>query len=622
MSVTPVNITRVSQNFRYDALLAASRRTSLELLLQQQRLSSGRAFISASEDPIAASEAFKLHESLDQQGQIATNAQHASNVLDASDAALSDVSGLLNDAQGLAIRSAGSLTSPAERSAAAEEVASIIRQLTNVGNRQFGKLFLFAGRDTTAAPFVSALGGVAYHGDTGDVLARVNLLDQQAINLPGNMLFGALSGTQASTVDLSPALTATTRLEDLRTADGQTVPLVPVVITDTGSGATFSVDLSQAGTIDDVIDRINSAAQAAGSSLTASLSGNQIQLSGPASVGSSLLIGPMLQRVVSATTPIADLAGGTGVNLTAPIVITNGGTSATVDLSAAQTVQDILNALNSAGVEVRAQINAAGTGIEVLNQVSGTLLSIGEQGGTTATNLGIRTLDLTTPLSQLNFGAGVQTVSGTDFRITAANGSVLDVDVDPALTVGDVITQINTAAGAAGVAVQASLADAGGIRLVDSTGGSGTLAVSRLNGSFAADDLGLAPPASASSTELIGTDPGAVRANGVLTALVDLERALRRDDTPGITDAGQRLTAGIDDLNRVHGEIGARAQAMQTNLTQVQDAVVSTRSFLSQVEDVDYTEAVTRFQQAQTALQSILLTGARMLNISLLDFLG
>jgi flagellar hook-associated protein 3 FlgL len=330
----------------------------------------------------------------------------------------------------------------------------------------------------------------------------------------------------------------------------------------------------------------------------------------------------MLQRVVSATTPIADLAGGTGVNLTAPIVITNGGTSATVDLSAAQTVQDILNALNSAGVEVRAQINAAGTGIEVLNQVSGTLLSIGEQGGTTATNLGIRTLDLTTPLSQLNFGAGVQTVSGTDFRITAANGSVLDVDVDPALTVGDVITQINTAAGAAGVAVQASLADAGGIRLVDSTGGSGTLAVSRLNGSFAADDLGLAPPASANSTELIGTDPGAVRANGVLTALVDLERALRRDDTPGITDAGQRLTAGIDDLNRVHGEIGARAQAMQTNLTQVQDAVVSTRSFLSQVEDVDYTEAVTRFQQAQTALQSILLTGARMLNISLLDFLG
>jgi flagellin-like hook-associated protein FlgL len=373
-----------------------------------------------------------------------------------------------------------------------------------------------------------------------------------------------------------------------------------------------------------MLDLINSAALAAGSSITAALNGNQIELSGPAAVaaGSAALLGVPLRRVVSMTTLVTELSGGTGVDLSDPIVITNGGATATVDLSGATTVQDVLNAINGAGVEVRAQINADGTGIEVLNQDSGTLLSIGEQGGATAGALGIRTLALSTPLAQLNFGAGVETVAGADLQITAANGSAFDVDIDPAQTIGAVIDQISAAASTAGIAVQASLADAGGIRLTDTTGGTGSLSVSRLSNSFAADDLGLLEPAVATPTELIGGNVGAVRVNGVLTALVDLERALRRDDTPGITDAGQRLSEGIDELNRVHGVIGARARAMQTNLAQTQDAAVTTRSFLSQVEDVDFTAAVTRFQQAQTALQGILLTGARLLNISLLDFLG
>ena len=48
----------------------------------------------------------------------------------------------------------------------------------------------------------------------------------------------------------------------------------------------------------------------------------------------------------------------------------------------------------------------------------------------------------------------------------------------------------------------------------------------------------------------------------------------------------------------------------------------STQELLSEVEDLDYTEAVTKFQQAQTALQASLLTGSQILNTSLLDFLS
>ena len=61
--------------------------------------------------------------------------------------------------------------------------------------------------------------------------------------------------------------------------------------------------------------------------------------------------------------------------------------------------------------------------------------------------------------------------------------------------------------------------------------------------------------------------------------------------------------------------------AMITRLHRTEDAVLATKTLLSDLTDLDYTEAVTRFQQAQTALQANLLTGSRMLQISLMDFL-
>ena len=51
------------------------------------------------------------------------------------------------------------------------------------------------------------------------------------------------------------------------------------------------------------------------------------------------------------------------------------------------------------------------------------------------------------------------------------------------------------------------------------------------------------------------------------------------------------------------------------------DAVLATEKLLSETRDLDYTTAVTEFQQAQNALQANLMTGAQLLNISLLDFL-
>jgi flagellar hook-associated protein 3 FlgL len=271
---------------------------------------------------------------------------------------------------------------------------------------------------------------------------------------------------------------------------------------------------------------------------------------------------------------------------------------------------------------VLARINDGGTGIDVFNQVSGTSLSIAENGGTTATDLGIRTFNSATPVSQLNFGDGVTTNPLTpELRIIAKDGQSVDVDLDGATTAGGIIDLINTAATAAGVAVEASFTTTGnGIRIEDSSGGSGSLTVTVV-GSDAAHDLGLAQSVSGTVTEIIGRDVNPQRTEGVIGALLDLERALRGDDTQGISAAGNRLDSARNEMTRMHGIIGARAQTMTFKRTQMEDASATTEILLSEIKDLDYAEAITRLQSATTRLQANLQASPAVLNLSLLDFL-
>ena len=87
--------------------------------------------------------------------------------------------------------------------------------------------------------------------------------------------------------------------------------------------------------------------------------------------------------------------------------ITNGGRTFVVDFSDAYTIEDVINKLNNPEYGLIAEINNSGRGINIRSRVSGADFAIGENGGKTATQLGVRTLTGSTRLSELNFGRGV-----------------------------------------------------------------------------------------------------------------------------------------------------------------------------------------------------------------------
>ena len=279
----------------------------------------------------------------------------------------------------------------------------------------------------------------------------------------------------------------------------------------------------------------------------------------------------------------------------------------------------MLNIVNGSKAGVLARINSTGTGIDIVNPTQGTALTVSENGGTTAAQLGVRNFTTATKLSVLNGGQGVRTIAGPDFQITRRDGTAFSVDANGLNTVQDVINAINTADGGAGVTAGFN-GNTNGITLTDTTGGGGVLLVSPLNASSAALDLGLTTAAVGNT--VTGTDVNPVQSTGLFANLAKLTSALLNNDTTAITAAGVGIQADHDRVVLARGEAGSQVKGLEARQTQLDGENIATKSLLSNLQDTDFTTAVTRFQALQTSLQANYQLTAKVLHLSLLDFLA
>ena len=63
-------------------------------------------------------------------------------------------------------------------------------------------------------------------------------------------------------------------------------------------------------------------------------------------------------------------------------------------------------------------------------------------------------------------------------------------------------------------------------------------------------------------------------------------------------------------------------RALEDRKIQMEDNIVSLETLRSDIRDIDFTEAITRYQNLYTAMQANMTTGNQLANLSLLDFLG
>lgn len=344
----------------------------------------------------------------------------------------------------------------------------------------------------------------------GQTAADLGILDSVAAN--------TLTGDDVVWITGTTALAGLNDGNGLRTAAGNDVTFA------LADGTELSVDLSSATKISDVLSAINSAT-GNGGKLVASVapSGDGLTL-----VDSSVGGGTLTVSAVGASKAAADLGilgsdgdadgvitgkrvlaglnsvllrnlnGGAGVAAGSIAIQDRGTGSAVVNLSAAESVQDVLDAINAAaGVSVQAALNTSGNGL-VLTDTSGQSLRnfvVAESGSTTAADLNIlhdaadttaasghmelRYVSENTRLDDLGVARGT-------FRITdsAGHSATVDLTQGDEETLADVITEINSR----GIGVTASINAAGnGLMLTDTAGGASRLTVTETTSTTAAD---------------------------------------------------------------------------------------------------------------------------------------
>lgn len=643
-SSSSFTLTRITNALQRNMLMGSMNQSLRRILELQNQIATGRRINAPSDDPIGANTAMELQHALQKNERYTANVETGLQRLGLTELAMRDLNDILTQAKTLMLQQANASATPETRSNAAIAVDGMLKEALSIANRKYGNTYLFGGAQTRSAPFELLNGAVAYKGDSLEAFTNVSDGISIPMSISGAAAFGALSTEIRGNADLNPVVTAQTKLRDLNGGEG--VALGTIMVTD-GTGTT-RIDLSKAESVGDVINLINN--DAAGI-VTASLNaaGNGLELTtalGPIGVyevdggttagdlgirRESVAAGPLTGADVNPrlreTTAISDLRGGAGLtNPSAGITITNGTKTATVNFAGATTVQDMLNIINTSGAGVTARINASGTGIDVVSNLNGARLSIEEAGGSTAGELGLLLGLGRTRLADLNNGAGVAAVYGDDLRITRSDGVVIDVDISGAKTVKDVIDLINNDSQNTGGLLAAGVAGTGDrLTLTDSSGGGGDLVVENINGSFAADNLGIAgrAPNGAAPMVMTGGDlsPAGVQTESIFTALIRLRDALLANDTNAISRSGAMIdTAQQKTLNSI-AEVGTRSQRLEMTQNRLADEKTCLESLLSQTMDVNLAEAITRFQNEQTVYQAGLATAAALLRNSLLDYL-
>lgn len=307
-------------------------------------------------------------------------------------------------------------------------------------------------------------------------------------------------------------------------------PDIRITLTD---DSTIEVNLDDAVTLRDVVNLINDHDDNGGS-VTASLTNGRLQLVDNSGGGGS---SPLIVEDINESTVVRQLGldataagttltgnrlsaglnsvllrnlrGGQGIDQLGQISLTDrSGTSTTIDLSSAESLDEVINAINTAtdgptALQLTASINSTGNGITITDTSGSTAsnLVIADVGGSTLANqlsievdaaqtsvdsgrLNLRHVGENTSID--NYAADGAGIDPGTIRITDSAGNVEEITISSAVkNIGDVLQRIN---GASTALVSAELNETGdGFVLIDNAGGAGTLKVEEVDGTTAAD---------------------------------------------------------------------------------------------------------------------------------------
>lgn len=619
----------------------------------QLQLSTGRRLQTTSQDPSATIKVLAAQRQQEFRRQSETNLKSADGILSASEVSLSQAQQLLNEVRGAAIEAAGNTISPDQRVALMNQVDNALSRLVELANSKYADQYLFSGSGVRQEPLRLVGNVVQFMANSDQLNTIADYATTIAANVTAQEAFGVQSNQIVGRVDLNPSITPETPLSSLNRGNGIRLGAIRL----SNGIDSLELDLTGSHNLQDVLDKIGSVSMS-GRQLNVSLTTQGINIAYTDGLGgmlkveevgsgltasdlginntgtpqSSPVIGTDLDPRLSATTRLSQLFAGSGIPINSSLRITQGNTNYTISTNGLQTVQDFLNRIEQSGARVRATIDPSGRYLAVQSTESGSTLSIGENGGTLATSLGLRSMTLDTPVASLNFGSGIGiNPLGDDLVFTRNDGTRFTVNLDGVQTINDVLNRINNNVDnfQVGRRIFASLETVGnGIRLSSDLGAQ-SIAVSSAGGSQAATSLGWTSSAlptatgtnQGSSNVIRGTDVNQVEVEGVFSTVIRLRQAINDQNAEGIQSAWTALDRDLDRINVARGLVGARQQTIANRIDKSADEQIRLKQTESDNLDADLASVISELTHRQAALQASLQLMGQTARMTLFDYL-
>lgn len=109
--------------------------------------------------------------------------------------------------------------------------------------------------------------------------------------------------------------------------------------------------------------------------------------------------------------------------------------------------------------------------------------------------------------------------------------------------------------------------------------------------------------------------------DNVFQMMDDMIKAAEENDIDGLLNGLERIDASSDRINTQWAEIGARMNRFELMENRLADDKVSLKTERGQVADVDMPEAIIALKTQENVMQAALATGARIMQVSLIDFI-
>ncbi|WP_231617784.1 flagellin N-terminal helical domain-containing protein [Novipirellula aureliae] len=647
----PVSTTRTNSALSTQRLLQQLNADQLALQRQYDQLSTGRRVLRLSDDPAAANRAVALNRGIDRGEQLVRNANSVTGSYDSADSALGKISTALIQARGAAVEGAQTVLSDDERVAISTTISETIQNLFAAGNSMFRDQQLLGGILDSGNALVYDGNEVVYTGRNAIGRTEIGAGTPAAINVTASESLGAFSMILEGD-PLNAALDRETRLGDMKEGRGVSAGIIRI----SGGGEYTTVDLRTAGTIGDVADVLSSleidgrklnvrigddtfevayADGLAGTLAIEDASGGSmakdLSIENKGGAEAPPIIGDKLMPRVTTNTKIASLNFGADEDISDGLIIRQGNQSFNVDLSEAETMGDVLIAINRSGADVHASLNETEGRIELHSLRSGVDYSIGENGGNAATVLGIRSATGQTLIEELGHDRGVILNNDTpDLSITRPDGRVLELDLESAKTVDDVIELIqNHPQNQDSARVLVGLNEFGNGIELNAPPGTEPMVIRQLGTSNAGNRLGLIPEGQneasgesvGSVNQIAGTDYMPLEAGGAIDTLLRLEKAVLDGDVGEIDRLQQRIDDDLDRATYARAKVGIWSRNMLDMKETTETQIVQMKEQLSNEVDADLATVISEMQQRQVAMEASMQLIAKTSQMTILNYL-